>query len=858
MGEVYRARDTKLKRDVAIKTLPDEFSHDPDRLSRFQREAEVLASLNHPNIAAIYDLQEADGARFLVLELVEGETLAERLQRGPIPIDEALQIAKSICEALEAAHEQGIVHRDLKPANVKITSDGNVKVLDFGLAKALQERQLSNLSHSPTLLSAASMPGVILGTAAYMSPEQAKGRPVDRRTDIFALGCVLYEMLTGRQAFTGDDAAQILARVLERDPDWSVLPARLSPRIRELLHDCLQKDVRRRRRDAADVRIDIDRASTQPVEIAAAAPLGSSSHRIWVGLVVLFLAGMLALAVPAIRYFHPTAAIPEMRVEINTPGSSVPFEFALSRDGMRLAFVADDNGAQRLWVRQLNSVGAHSLPGTDGADWPFWSPDSRSIGFFANGRLKRIDIDGGAPQILADAASARGGTWNQDGVILFSANTTAPLSRIPATGGTPEVVTHLEQGQGSHRFPQFLPDGHHFLFEYFLVSSDRSGIYIGSLDDTSIKRLLTASDTNALWAPPGWLLFMQQGTLRAQALDISRGALTGNPVTVADSVSFDGSNSSWGGFSASATGMVAYRSSAGSRTQLTWFDRTGKMQGRVGEPDENSLSFPEVSPDGRRVAVTRTVQGNADVWLLDVLRGTATRFTFDAALDTRPLWSLDGTLIVFNSNRKNNLDLYSKPSSGAGVEQLLIDSPNIKVPYSWSADGHFLLYGEDSPKTGYDLWALPMQGDRKPIPVVNSPFPERDGQFSPDGRWVAYDSNESGRSEIYVVPFPPGGGKWQVSTAGGAMPRWRHDGKELFFISPDTQMMAASVSTSGTSFEATQPIALFQAHTIVGGPNTNNKHQYAVSADGRFLINVAADPTIAPITLILNWQPSKP
>jgi Tol biopolymer transport system component len=515
----------------------------------------------------------------------------------------------------------------------------------------------------------------------------------------------------------------------------------------------------------------------------------------------------------------------------------------------------------------LNGVTAQALSGTDGADFPFWSPDSRSVGFFAGGKLKRIETDGGPPQTLADAPLSRGGTWNRDGVILFAPAVMTPLSRVSATGGSPQTLTQLAQGQTGYAFPQFLPDGDHFLFYARAAVEDQSGIYIGSLESTDSK-LLIAADTAGLWAAPGWLLYMQQGTLRAQELDIAGGKLMGNPVIVANGVGYGTGIFNLGAFSASSSGIVAYRTDATLRTQLTWFGRTGNEIATVGDADESTLGHPELSPDGRRVAVDRAVEGNQDVWLIDLLRGGTTRFTFDPAIDYRPLWSPDGAQIVFWSNRNNGGDVYTKASIGVGLEQPLIGSPMLGVPYSWSADGQFLLYGDGAPR---DVFAMAISGatshpaahsdqgiqpDRKPIGVATSPFDERMGQFSPDGRWVAYHSNESGRYEIYVVPFPAGGGKWQISTGGGISPRWRTDGKELFFIAPDAKMMAAGVSTPGTSFEAASPVALFQTRLVGGGANTNNKQQYAVSADGRFLINVpAGDSATAPITLILNWKP---
>jgi Tol biopolymer transport system component len=851
MGEVYRARDTKLKRDVAIKTLPDEFSHDADRLNRFQREAEVLASLNHPNIAAIYDLQEADGSRFLVLELVEGETLADRIQRGQIPIEEALPIAKSICDALEAAHEQGIVHRDLKPANIKITPDGKVKVLDFGLAKALESAPVTTLSNSPTLVSAAaSNAEVILGTASYMSPEQAKGKDVDRGSDVWAFGCVLYEMLTSHAAFEGETTTEILAGVLKADPDWRRLFAATPDSIRNLLRRCLQKDQRVRLHDIADARIEIEDALSAP-EPAAAVSAGIASRSRERFAWILATTCLIAAAVLAVRYFREPAppALPEMRLDVVTPITTLRASFAISPDGRKLVFVASGDGGSRLWLRPIDSPTAQPMAGTEGATYPFWSPDSRSVGFFSPGKLKRADIGGGLPQTLADARVGAGGAWNPEGVILFNGRgANSPILRVLTTGGEAVPATKLDPPRTTtHAFPQFLPDDRRFLFS---AAGSAQGVYLGSLDSTEIKRL-TESDFPSFYVPPGWLLFMRQQQLVARRFDLSRGELTGDPITVADQVSLDDSlGAPVGAFSVSASGLAAYRAGIAPRNQLTWFDRTGKILGTVGDPDENTLGFPELSPDGRRVAVDRIVQGNQDIWLIDQLRGGAMRFTFDSANDRRPLWSPDGMEIVFDSNRKRTFDLYIKPSTGAGAEQLLLESPYTKTPDGWSPDGRFLLYNENNGKTS-DILALPLQGPRKPIAVANSPFTENNGQFSPDGRWVAYQSNESGRFEIYVVPFPPGAGKWQVSAGGGVSPRWRHDGKEIFFISPDRKMMAVAVSASGNSFEAAPPVALFQTR-IAGGL----KQQYAVSSDGRFLINVSvADSTIAPITLILNWKP---
>jgi serine/threonine protein kinase len=640
MGEVYRARDTKLKREVAIKILPDEFSRDPDRVSRFQREAEVLASLNHPNIAAIYDVQEANGFRFLVLELVEGETLAEHIKRAPIPVDEALTIAKQICEALEAAHEKGIIHRDLKPANVKITPDGKVKVLDFGLAKAFEaETSKANLSQSPTLSMAATNAGVILGTAAYMSPEQAKGRAVDRRTDIFAFGAVLYEMLTGRAVFEGEDLQDILGAVLKSEPDWTRLPTGVPPLIPRLLRLCLQKDTKKRRQTATDVRIDIEQALAEPLAAMPAVTPARSASLSWVVAVAAVVAAVV-LAIPAMRYLRQ---IPphEIRVDVTTPPTADPVSFAISPDGRRLVFLASTEGKSQLWVRPLDSVAAQPLAGTDGASFPFWSPDSASVGFFADSKLKRIDVGVGAPQVLANVSVGRGGTWNSDGIILFGRSVIEPLFKVSATGGEPVAVTRLEAGQMNHKFPQFLPDGRHFI--YFVTGGPRQGVYAGSLDGTSSKRLANA-DATAVVSPSGFLLFLRQTTLFAQAFDFKGQELSGNPFPVAEQAAFDAVTNG-AGFSA-ASDIVAYRTgSAGVARQLTWLDRSGKTVGTIGGADAARLLDPELSPDGKRLAVHRTANGNTDIWLIDAARGVPTRVTFATAVDAWPIWSPDGSRV---------------------------------------------------------------------------------------------------------------------------------------------------------------------------------------------------------------------
>jgi serine/threonine protein kinase/Tol biopolymer transport system component len=854
MGEVYRARDTKLGRDVALKILPDAFISDPERLARFQREAQVLASLNHPHIGAIYGLEESNGVRALVLELVEGPTLADRFAQGAIPLDEALSIAKQIAEALEAAHEQGVIHRDLKPANIKVRPDGTVKVLDFGLAKLTETPAASGavgLSQSPTITTPEMMTrvGTILGTAAYMSPEQATGRPADKRSDVWAFGCVLYEMLAGRRAFEGEDVAAILGAVLKTEPDWTRLRADTPPPVRRLLRLCLEKHAKNRRSDASDVRIDIEQAVQEPERTAA--PTAASTRRTRVAWIVAAVMSA-ALASIAVRQFReaPLADQPEMRLEITTPATSAPLDFALSPDGRNLVFVASGDGAQRLWLRRLDQAEAQPLAGTDEAIFPFWSADNRSIGFFSSGKLKRIDVAGGPPRVLTDAAPGRGGAWNADGTILFASSAAGSrVFRIPASGGEAVPVTRLAPSQTSHRFPRFLADGRHFIF-YAQGTTGMQGIYLASLDGGEPKRL-TAADTAGEVLGPDRIVFISQGALVTRRLDLKRGELLGGPETLADHV---GSNASFrGGVSVSGDGRIAYRASGGERTQLTWHDRTGKPVGVANQPDGQGLLAPELSPDGRRVAVDRTVQGNRDVWLIDPARGGLTRLTFGPSVDGFPVWAPDGTRIAFESNRKGPYGLYIRPSGPVGTEEAIAESPNSRWPLDWSKDGRFLLYHEDDPKTGSDIWALPMTGsDRTPIVVARSATVT--GQFSPDGRWVAYDTNESGQFQIVVQPFPNPSGKSQISTGGGTTPRWRVDGKELYFIGPDGKLMASLIHASASSFEAETPVPLFQTRMN----NISSKRQYAVASDGRFLINqILDDASGTPITLILNWKPGR-
>ena len=858
MGEVFQATDTKLGRSVAIKFLPEAFRHDVERVERFQREARVLASLNHPHIAAIYGLEESGEQKFLVMELVGGETLAERIKRGPIPVGESLQIAQQICEALEAAHEKGIIHRDLKPANIKVTPDGKVKVLDFGLAKAHEvETSGTNLSQSPTLSIAATNAGVILGTTAYMSPEQARGEHTGAPSDVFSLGCVLYEMLSGQQAFQGKTVSDILAGVLRVEPDFALLPPNLNPRLLEFLRRCLDKNPKRRWQAVGDLKIELETVAaephTKPHVAEHAAPRYRRLERVlWISA----LAAVSIIAAAALIWTsRGTPRAHEMRVEINTPATDSPETLAISPDGQKVVFAAGPPGRSLLWLRSLDSLSARPLTGTENANGLFWSPDSGSIAFFSQGKLKRIDIEGGSARVLADIGNARGGSWSRDGVILYAPNPAGPLFRVPATGGPPSAATRIDAAQQiSHRFPKFLPDGRHFLY-YVQGSPESNGVYIGELNGSSKPRLFDA-DAAAVYASSGHLLFVLQGTLFAQRFDTDKLALMGDPIPVADQIAENLVNQE-AALSTSASGSVVYRTGSESPRQLVWMDRSGREIEKLGAPDPTSPTHPSLSRDGRRIALDRMVNGNPDVWILELERSVLSRFTFDAAVDSAPIWSPDSNQIIFASRRKGVRDLYKKPVRGAGSEELLLATPETKDPVDWSPDGRFFLYGTVDPKTGNDIWALPINGaDRKPFPVAQTNFNEHSGQFSPDGKWIAYQSNESGRFEIYVQLFPGPGGKTQISTNGGRSPRWRRDGKELFYVGEDDRLMAVPITfaSNGQTLEPGTPVPLFVTHTVRPG---YDNWDYVVAPDGqRFLMNTPTEETVTfPIVLLMNWKP---
>jgi eukaryotic-like serine/threonine-protein kinase len=883
MGEVYRATDTNLGRDVAIKVLPEAFAQDPERIARFEREAKVLASLNHPNIAIIHGLEKSQGTYALVMELVEGEDLSQRIARGPIPVDEALPIAKQIAEALEAAHEQGIVHRDLKPANIKVRPDGTVKVLDFGLAKLTESSAAavnpSTLSMSPTITSPAmTVVGVLLGTAAYMSPEQARGKPADKRSDIWAFGCVLYEMLTARRAFDAGEVSDTLAMVLMKDIDWTSLTATTPHAIRTLLRRCLEKDRKRRLPDIGVARLEIDEALAAPAAETRQDQPAVARHQSRLAWGVAALAACGAMVVGILHFSAAPSAPPSpVRFQVLPPidgsfTSTEPNEpHALSPDGKHLVFRATRAGQVRLVVHNFDADDARELPGTEGvAGGVFWSPDSRFVAFSTEGRLKKVDITGGPPQVICDLPTGTiQGTWGPDGTVLLGVaglslgQGGSGLLRVSSRGGTPTLATTLDAARKEllHGHPWFLPDGRHFLYWVIgaplsPVTAGQHSIYVGSLDGGPPVSL-GVSDSKAVYAN-GFLLFVRDATLLAEPFDAASRTATGDPLVIAQDIPSSPTNGS-ALFSASVAGVVSYGASAAQTlTQLTWFDRAGKVLGTAGEKaDQTAL---RLSPDQTRVAISvfDPARRTRDIWIHDLARNVRTRFTFDAREDWNSVWSPDGRQLAFSADRMGRLDIYRKSASGSGAEEPLVESPVNKYVYSWSTDGRFLLFntGGGGSQTGTDVWVLPLSGERKPRPIVQSPFNEIAPSISPDGRWVAYRSNESGRIEVYVVPFESQSGKWQVSTSGGDLPKWRGDGKELFFLADNT-MMAADVDGTGSSFRVGSVRPLFHVNRRTAsylGFGTGSV--FDVTADGqRFLVNVLGnDQPVQPrITVITNW-----
>ena len=881
MGEVYRARDPRLGRDVAVKVLPEEFFEGEERRQRFEREARLLAALNHPGIAAIYSFEEIPSSsssstrHLLVMELVEGDGLDARVASGPLSLEESLSFARQIAEALEVAHEKGIVHRDLKPANIKVTPDGRVKLLDFGLAKAFEgdggPGSSPAVTTSPTLTARATAAGVILGTAAYMSPEQARGKPVDKRTDVWAFGCVLFEMLTGKRAFEGETVTDVLAAVLTREPDWAALPPGTPAKVREILRKCMRRDSRLRLRDIGDARLDLEEAAgggssgsftfeEKQVDSGLTGASAERTRRERASRRSLYLSWAIAAAfaaaagVLALRARAPHARTDAQALRLAfLPPDNVAFDatqldfMAVSPNGHLLLFTGRaPDGKKQLWLRALDSSEARLLPGTEDAVEPFWSPDSRSIGFGAQGKLRRLDLAGGRPQILADAPRLVGGTWSRDGVILFLSNWGGKLFQIPAAGGEPKALNQ------NGRNPSFLPDGRHFFYSRGLPKEPH--VYVGSLDSDEERLLLAGAE--ARYAPPGWVLFVRDGALLAQAFDASRRELSGDPIPIQTAQTSLGNEGS--PFSVSENGVLVWQRNLPRAYQLAWFDRAGRPLGAVGSPARVTIGLsPSLSPDGTRVVVAnRELQSaNRGIWVIDLARGLPTRIT---PTGQTPAWTPDGARVAWQGIKDEVIGMYQRTADGVAGEELLLGGPN-NYTDSFSPDGRFLLYVTRGDRTRLDIWALPLFGDRKPHPVVATEFDENQARVSPDGRWLAYRSDLSGTFEIYAQPFTAegtvGAQRWRISTNGGTQARFRPDGQELFYLADDGQLMAVAIQSKGATFEYGPPKALFKPRMMPRGAQPF--FEYDVARDGqRFLIGTVVDEAGTPppsAVVVLNW-----
>jgi serine/threonine-protein kinase len=884
MGEVYRARDMKLEREVAIKVLPALLSHDPERLARFEREAKLLASLNHPNIAAIHGLEEYDGIRFLILELVEGNTLAERVAQGPVPVEEALEVCRQMAEGMEAAHEKGVIHRDLKPANVKVTPEGKVKILDFGLAKAFEgETPVAGLSQSPTLTEEMTRAGVILGTAAYMSPEQAKGKPADKRADIFAFGAVLYELLTGKRAFAGETITETLGAIIHKEPVWEALPEGTPWRIRDLLGRCLQKAVRNRLDGITNVRIEISMALSEPATVL---PIGQThaeqpdrwGRTITLGLLVALAGAALGVAIWSLMRPPLLPPAPLKRLVIPLP-STAPLEVetwhpavAFSPDGSRLVYVASNGGKRQLYLRRLDRLEATPIPGTEGGYGPFFSPDGQSVGFAVGSNLKKIPVSGGAPQILTGTPPVwRGATWGPDDTLIFAASATSGLSRISTVGNTlppdafsdapidrrGQILTTPDpmKGEYSHRWPQFLPGGKAVLFTIDTGDSfDDARIAVLSLE-TGKTDVLLDGGTNPRYSPTGHIVFSRAGALLAMPFDLERLERTGDPVTVVEGISMEPGGAVH--FTFSDDGSLAYVAGGmlAQDRKLVWVNRQGEVEPLAAEPRE--YMSPSLSPDGKQVAVATREGSNYDIWVSDVARGSLTRLTSQPGEDHAPIWTPDGKQVTFAADVKvggvtGPPVLWWRPADRSSPQKLLLgtdETMESRFPTSWSPDGQTLVFTSNLS----DIWMLPLEDEQEPWPFLNTEFDETGAMFSPDGHWLAYMSNETGRDEVYVQAFSVTdlGGTKQISIGGGTEPVWAPDGRELFYRNGD-RMMAVAIETEPELSVGT-PRLLFEGRFLPGPPWS--RRNYDISPDGQRFLMIKRKQDLVPteIIVILNW-----